>query len=827
MKKFNYTMFLAICLLQITGQNSFSQQRTIYACDFDGTSSSYIAVPNSSSLNITGDFTLEAWVNPVNVSSPSAQIIMQKRAVGNNVGYTMYLSAGRVTVRTNSSTRLIGKTVIPNNTWTHIAASYNATTTFFIVFVNGVQDTASSVAGADPVANTDSLLIGKGTNSPFNGYMDEIRIWNSDLGTTLIKQRMRLALGTSSGKYSNLVMSLTFQRTTLPPPTFTLNDASGNGNNGINKGVSSIDLSDQPSSIISINESLSFNGVNDYAAGPDQFSISPVSNVTIEAWVHPKSFNANSNILSTIIHKGSSSGNITDYRLSINLRKFNFIINETSIFSLSTSNEFFPLDKWTHVAITYSGSTGFIQFILNGELRWDDTNFVGNIHDNNDSLYIGGTPSLDKFHGLIDEFRIIHSEMPYGTIANQLFTSLNETNGPPLIKAIYNFDGHLNSLTSSSPKLFFRNFADFSLNSSVNNTPVSPLSTKFSENFVKGYYARSPNLRIPSTGTSGFMISDTIDIKLSETINDVNVFVAINHTDEDNLVLSLISPSGVSHTLYSTTSLLNTSDNIVTLFDDQAVKSLVSNTYVMYTPEIKPLNNLNSAFSGVNTSGKWKLRIQDVAASDTGILIGWGIQFNNQAVRKSVLSLSAYVEGLYNPATNLMTPDTMRIFIRNHISPYGILDSSKALLNNSGSANFVLTKVPDGVPVYIQLKHRNSIETWSKKPVSGSTFALLFSFHFPPLTSHLEYNFTSSSSNAFGNNMIQVDTGPSKFAIYSGDVNQDGAVDLADGSLIDNDSFNFLSGYLKTDLNGDNFTDISDYSIAVNNEFSFVGKITP
>jgi len=75
--------------------------------------------------------------------------------------------------------------------------------------------------------------------------------------------------------------------------------------------------------------------------------------------------------------------------------------------------------------------------------------------------------------------------------------------------------------------------------------------------------------------------------------------------------------------------------------------------------------------------------------------------------------------------------------------------------------------------------------------------------------------------------MIQVDTGPSKFAIYSGDVNQDGAVDLADGSLIDNDSFNFLSGYLKTDLNGDNITDISDYSIAVNNEFSFVGKITP
>ncbi len=58
----------------------------------------------------------------------------------------------------------------------------------------------------------------------------------------------------------------------------------------------------------------------------------------------------------------------------------------------------------------------------------------------------------------------------------------------------------------------------------------------------------------------------------------------------------------------------------------------------MFSPKIKPLNNMNSVFSGSNTSGKWKLRIQDVAAGDTGILIGWGIQFNNQTKRKSVLS---------------------------------------------------------------------------------------------------------------------------------------------------------------------------------------------
>ncbi len=65
------------------------------------------------------------------------------------------------------------------------------------------------------------------------------------------------------------------------------------------------------------------------------------------------------------------------------------------------------------------------------------------------------------------------------------------------------------------------------------------------------------------------------------------------------------------------------------------------------------------------------------------------------------------------------------------------------------------------------------------------------------------------------------------FAIFSGDVNQDGAVDLSDLSLIDNDVFNFASGYVITDINGDNVTDLADYSLADNNAANFVVKILP
>lgn len=68
--------------------------------------------------------------------------------------------------------------------------------------------------------------------------------------------------------------------------------------------------------------------------------------------------------------------------------------------------------------------------------------------------------------------------------------------------------------------------------------------------------------------------------------------------------------------------------------------------------------------------------------------------------------------------------------------------------------------------------------------------------------------------------MKQVDASPVRFAIYSGDVNQDGIVDAGDLSMVDNDVFNSVSGYVVTDVNGDNFVDASDLSIDDNNAFN-------
>jgi hypothetical protein len=66
-----------------------------------------------------------------------------------------------------------------------------------------------------------------------------------------------------------------------------------------------------------------------------------------------------------------------------------------------------------------------------------------------------------------------------------------------------------------------------------------------------------------------------------------------------------------------------------------------------------------------------------------------------------------------------------------------------------------------------------------------------------------------------------------QFAIYSGDVNQDGITDASDASSIDNDAYNFVTGYAITDLTGDNITDASDALIVSNNAANFIRTIRP
>nr|HMQ70738.1 M23 family metallopeptidase [Ignavibacteria bacterium] len=76
------------------------------------------------------------------------------------------------------------------------------------------------------------------------------------------------------------------------------------------------------------------------------------------------------------------------------------------------------------------------------------------------------------------------------------------------------------------------------------------------------------------------------------------------------------------------------------------------------------------------------------------------------------LLLYAKIEGFWNGSK--MKEDTVTALIRAPIYPYGIVDSAKVLLNDHGYALVNFLNISPGISYYLVIKHRNSIETWSK-----------------------------------------------------------------------------------------------------------------
>ncbi|MFZ1323297.1 MAG: hypothetical protein WAT71_17210 [Ignavibacteria bacterium] len=229
----------------------------------------------------------------------------------------------------------------------------------------------------------------------------------------------------------------------------------------------------------------------------------------------------------------------------------------------------------------------------------------------------------------------------------------------------------------------------------------------------------------------------------------------------------------------------------------------VSNIKISYQNE-SPVRKKTFFFTASDSGSTW----YDFADSSKNFLLDISPRSGSR------LDLTAFIEGFYNSGSNTMIKDTVRVYLRNVSSPYPTVDSAKGILNNSGTGSFIFNNAINGVNYYLKITHRNAIETWS---TSGNSFT----------NNLLTYNFSNAASSAFGSNMISIDNSPVRFGFYSGDVSRDGVVDLTDGGLIDNDAFNFVSGYINTDVNGDDIVDLGDAVFTDNNAFNFIAAVTP
>lgn len=177
------------------------------------------------------------------------------------------------------------------------------------------------------------------------------------------------------------------------------------------------------------------------------------------------------------------------------------------------------------------------------------------------------------------------------------------------------------------------------------------------------------------------------------------------------------------------------------------------------------------------------------------------------------LQVNAWLEGFYNGTT--MVPDTVKV-IAHSLTTLAAIDTAKSVMSSSGTGTFNFTMLNNDSCYIYQVRHRNHIQTWShlaceKIDECGK-----------------QYDFRSSISQAFGNNMVFVPTvAEAGFAFYTGDVNQDDIVDGADCASVDNDASNFVTGYVATDLDGNGIVDGSDAAYCDNNAFNFVAAVIP
>lgn len=320
---------------------SYAVGRVGQGFQFDGVDDN-VSVPDNSILSFGGNapMTVEIWV--YRTSNNAVQHFIGKRAgCTGNLDYQLARDVtGSFGIGFNRGLVAASTTVedVPLNTWTHLAGTYDGTTSR--LYKNGVQ--IASATGASGVANSAPLVIGNsGTCQPFGGRLDEPSVYNRALSAAEIESIANAGL---AGKYK--------VQSTVPTGLVAwfagdsnANDISGNGNNATLAGGANTPTF----TTAYIGQGFNHSGLQ-YATIPDSAAFRPQS-LTIEGWAK-----SNSAGVQTIFSKTLGSGvfdSFAIYYASGNIR--GAVCNNTGCVDIGAP---FSLNVWHHVAWSYDDPGG-------------------------------------------------------------------------------------------------------------------------------------------------------------------------------------------------------------------------------------------------------------------------------------------------------------------------------------------------------------------------------------------------------------------------------------------------------------------------------------
>jgi hypothetical protein len=189
----------------LQGGMTFAPGEVGQAFRFDG-ASGYVSVPDSPSLHFSSAVTLEAWINPATLTFAGSfgTIMAKSNFPVRNFGLWVYADGSLHMSYINGSGFNISfsttRGLIPVGVFTHVAGVIDTVAGVMLIYVNGQLMDGRPTDGP-MLPNTLPLTIGAsdgGSNSLFNGLIDEATVYNRGLSNAEIRD---IYLNGSAGKF--------------------------------------------------------------------------------------------------------------------------------------------------------------------------------------------------------------------------------------------------------------------------------------------------------------------------------------------------------------------------------------------------------------------------------------------------------------------------------------------------------------------------------------------------------------------------------------------------------------------------------------------------
>jgi pimeloyl-ACP methyl ester carboxylesterase len=210
----------------------FAEALNTHSVDFERNSTQSFSAPDTSSLDISGTISIEAWIKLESAPTGTNYGIVSK-GTGTDDAYSFRIrdiggGQNQLNFAYHNGSNFTERSWdinIPVETWTHVATVVSPSTQSIRLYVNGIENTGSADGTGTSIKNSaGSLHIGNdlfGQNRHFDGIIDEVRVWNVARTASEIVENMDNEL---VGDEAGLVGYWTFNGSSLEDATANNND---------------------------------------------------------------------------------------------------------------------------------------------------------------------------------------------------------------------------------------------------------------------------------------------------------------------------------------------------------------------------------------------------------------------------------------------------------------------------------------------------------------------------------------------------------------------------------------------------------------------------